>query len=132
MGEVRARRQTSAKRDRGVAAEVHYEERCPPRWRVKASCLTFLSSHSDAFRFLPIRSSHSNASAVWERPSDRVAMLRLLLLQAAAAHMDGVRAGGVRMRCANRAAAPAMAAHRQALPKVVVFDLDGCLWYPDM
>ena len=59
--------------------------------------------------------------------------------QAARARGGGARRGGDRGALARRGAAretTARAARRQApraaLPAVVVFDLDGCLWFPDM
>uniref|UniRef100_A0A7S4HGM3 Magnesium-dependent phosphatase-1 n=1 Tax=Prymnesium polylepis TaxID=72548 RepID=A0A7S4HGM3_9EUKA len=50
---------------------------------------------------------------------------------AAAAAVAGPRASSGRVRCPRHmAAGPVML--DAALPKAVVFDLDGCLWFPDM
>jgi predicted enzyme involved in methoxymalonyl-ACP biosynthesis len=36
------------------------------------------------------------------------------------------------LAAAQRATPSMVAARDRALPRAVVFDLDGCLWYPDM
>ena len=60
----------------------------------------------------------------------RCSLIALLLREAIAFAGPGLRPRGSRVR--TQGLCDMRASSKAALPKAVVFDLDGCLWYPDM